>query len=269
METRSPEKPWYVPMVIQFLLDDAPRLLGCPQQLFSRDVTTLEKRLAAEGESFLTKTLPAFGKSIDLALQGHVPLATPLFRKRGRTSLPAFLSALLRRVFKDDGWVRDDPCIMAIRLLRQVTHWCKKLEREYSDESLQKARAKYKDTDAALPTTIDEVSNCRGLLDIARALVERILRNIGDPSKALPKHGPGAVADGSGLLGKRWFGLRWPRLERMFRPVPWFYSQRDAAECYELITNRPSVSEAWGVLRFVNKDSSGPRVIVIMPGPIQ
>lgn len=265
----SPEKPWFTPVITEFLICDVPRLLGCPQQLFARDVQTLERRLAAEGESFLTKTLPAFGKCIDLALQGHVPLRTPSFKKQRGTALPAFLQALLGRVFQDDGWVRVNPNHMAIRLVRQLCLWFKKLEREYSDESLQRARIKYKETDAALPTAPDDLSGSRDLLDVARALVERIMVRCEHPSKALPKHGPGAVADGGGTLGKRYFGIRFKRLESMFKPIPWFYSMRDAAECYELITSRPTSDEAWGVLRFVNKDSGGPRVIVIMPGPVQ
>lgn len=268
METQvktESEKPWYLPMILGFLTQDVPRVLGLSQHLFERDVTTLVQRLSAEGESFLTKTLPSFGKSIDLALQGHVPLATASFKKRGRSALPAFLSALLRRVFKDDGWVRDIPCIQSIRLLRQLTFWCKKLEKGYSDESLRKAMEDFIEVDQALPTCAADLAAAGSHLGVARAVVERIFRDIGKPSRCRPGHGPGAVAGGEGVVGKRHIGHAFENLERIFRPIPFFFSLRDAAESPERITGRLKCKYGLSKTTFVEKDSSGPRTIGLEP----
>lgn len=259
------EEPWYTPMIIAFLCNDVPRILGIPQGLFARDVTTLAQRVRHEGESFLTKTLPSLGKAIDLALQGTTPLTCTSFKKRGRTALPAFLSALLRRVFTDDGYVRDKPCITSIRLLRQVTLWCKKLEKGYSDESLQKAVDDFVSVDASLPSCEGDMPRAGRLLAVARAIVERIFRNVDPVTTAAPAHGPGSVADAAGVIGKRVFGVRYTDLERMFRPIPWFFSLRDASECPQRILGRIKRQFGLSRLKFVNKDSSGPRSIGFEP----
>lgn len=259
------EEPWYTPMILAFLSEDVPRILGIPQGLFARDVTTLAHRVRHEGESFFTKTLPSLGKAIDLALQGTTPLMCTSFKKRGRTALPAFLSALLRRVFTDDGYVRDIPCVTSIRLLRQITMWCKKLEKGYSDESLQKAVDDFVSVDASLPSCEGDMPNAGRLLAVARAIVERIFRNVDSPTTVAPAHGPGSVADAAGPIRKRIFGVRYTDLEKWFRPIPWFFSLRDASECYTRITNRIKRQFGLDKVMFVNKDSSGPRTIGLAP----
>jgi len=157
-------------MFSSLLLKDIPSQLGISPAEFSRDVYTLEKRLADEGESFVTKTLPTLGKAIDLALQGRSPLKTTAFKKRCRSSaLPAFLQGLLRRVFEDTGYVRIDPCVHSIRLLRQICFWCKKVEKGFSDESLQQATEKFVSTDRDLPP-MDHIF-VGGTLGTAKALM--------------------------------------------------------------------------------------------------
>lgn len=264
MKTGS-EEPWYTPTILAFLGQDVPRATGLDPQLFVKDVTTLSRRLSAEGESFLLKTLPAFGKSIDLALQGHVPLATPLFKKRGRSALPAFLSALLRRVFSDDGWVKDNPCIISIRLIRQLCFWCKKLQKGYSDESLRKALADFIEVDKALPSKMHDLLPSADLLGTARVVIERIFRHVENPTRSHPSHGPGAVAGGEGTVGKRGLKISYKRLEEVFRPIPWFRSLRDVTEDLDEFFSRPRREYGISRLEFVEKDSSGPRTIGLEP----
>lgn len=264
MKTRS-EKPWYTPMVVAFLCDDVPAILGTSQSCFSRDIITLEKRLAHEGESFFTKTLPAFGKVIDLALQGHVPLATTSFKKCGRSALPAFLSALLRFVFKEDGWVLESPNTDAIKLLRQLCYWCKKIQKGFDDESTQKAAAEFIEIDKALPETSADIASANRHLAVARAIINAVFRDIGDVQNVCPKHGPGAVAGGEGPIGKRALAVSYKDLETVFRPIPWFRSLRDAAEDPHCVIGRPKEQFGLSRLAFVEKDSSGPRIIGLEP----
>lgn len=265
METCKSEEPYYTPAIKAFLSQDCPRLLGIPPSSFSRDILTLEKRLAHEGEAFLTKTLPALGKQIDRALQGHVPLTSTSFKKVGRSALPAFLQALHRRVFLDTGWLADRPCIIAIKLLRQICNWCKKIEKGYSDEALQKATADFIQVDKALPE-VGEIPPS-GLLGVARAIIEHLFDGIPplNTSGAMPRHGPGAVASGDDAVEKRSFHNKYLQLESFFRPVPWFFSVRDTAEDHELVTNRRVSPYGLSRTEFVNKDSSGPRTISLMP----
>jgi hypothetical protein len=256
--------PWYTPALVVFLTTDVPGQLGISPTEFSRDVNTLEKRLADEGESFLTKTLPALGKAIDLALQGSTPLKTTSFKRRKRSSaLPAFLQGLLKRVFLDTGYVRIDPCITSIRLLRQITYWCKKIEKGFSDESLQQATDKFINTDRSLPP-VDFVFT-GGTLGTAKALVDILFKQMPKMDCLRPKHGPGAVAGGEGVVDKRMFGHCYEKLEAVFRPYSFFYSFRELSENYEVVTSRTRCEYGLSRTTFVEKDSSGPRTIGLEP----
>lgn len=256
------EKPWYLSALSTFFKVDVPMLMGfCPVSM-NRDVVTLEERTAAEGESFLTKTLPQFGKSLDFALQERAPLAVSGFKKRGpRSALPAFLQALTRCVFEDDGCLSANPNPDAIRLLRQICYWCKKVEKEFTDESLQRAVSRFVDIDTALPRV--SVSTDPGLLGMARAVVTLLIgRRFPKDFEYRPKHGPGAVAWGS---EKYELKISYTWLERMFRPIPWFFSLRDASEDTRVVTSRWQTEYGLSRLAFVYKDSSGPRLIGLEP----
>lgn len=259
------EQPWYVSSLLVLLSDDAPRALNYNLGAFSRDIATIERRLACEGESFLLKTLPKLGASIDLALQGNSPLVCAAFKKRGRSALPAFLSGLLRRVFLDTGMVRSNPCTLSIALLRQVCFWYKKVEKGFTDAVSQSAVAEFIEVDSALPTVLPTGGDIGRQLLYAQRLVVWILRKIGDPSQANPRHGPGAVSGGEGVVWKRALLIKYKQLEEVFRPIPWFRSLRDASENYQCVTDR--LVEEYGLdrLALVEKDSGGPRLIGLPP----
>lgn len=260
------EKPWYTPAIVAFLRDDCPRLLGLPPAAFARDVLRLEQRLACEGEAFLTKTLPSLGLSVDRALQGHVPLVHRGFKKIPHTLRPAFLQALTRRVFLDTGWLMDSPCILSIRLLRQICFWCKKIQKGYSDESQQKAVNDFVKVDQTLPSLDHRFSGRAGrLLGVARAVIGRLFVNINTLGVFHPRHGPGAVAGGETCVEKRRLNRCFTQLESTFRPIPWFFSLRDASEDPSRVTGRMQC--AYGLDRFAlaEKDSGGPRVIGLAP----
>nr|URG16473.1 MAG: RNA dependent RNA polymerase [Leviviridae sp.] len=165
----------------------------------------------------------------------------------------------------DDGWVRDEPCHLSIRLLRQVTLWGKKIQKGYSDESLRKATEDFIQVDAALPSCPRDLSGAADLLVVARAIVERLFRHVGDPSHSNPRHGPGAVAGGEGTIWKRKLAVSYTDLEAVFRPIPWFVSLRDAAESPERVYGRVKRKFGLSKIRFVEKDSSGPRTIGLEP----
>lgn len=261
------EKPWYVPAIEAFLCFDVPRLTGISRQQLARDFSTLVRRLSTEGESFLTKTLPDLGKSIDLALQGRSPLSTLAFKKKRGTALPVFLQALLGRIFQDDGWVRDDLCTEALRLTRQICFWCKKIEKGYSDESLRKTVADLIEIDRNLPA-IDACIDSR-TVRVARAIVRSIFRKGDRFIQYSPQHGPGSVAGGDDVVKKRMFRRKFLQLEKVFRPIPNFFSLRDASESPSRVVDRMACEYGLSETHFVEKDSSGPRVIGLEPAEYQ
>lgn len=259
------EEPWYLRVFESFLLEDVPLALSDVPQRYFRDWVTIKERIASEGESFVTKTLPALGKAFDLALQGRTPLDTRAFKKVRGTRYPVFLQVLFKRVFDHNGMIREDPCTITIRLLRQILLWCKKIEKGYSDESLRKAVVDLVSVDASLHHPDENLDD--ELLSIARGVIDSIFKGFTfEIDKLLPKHGPGSVAGArNSAVEKREFKTAYARLERVFRPIPFFFSLRDAALDYRVITRR--VRRKFGIskIAFVNKDSGGPRVIGLEP----
>lgn len=259
----SSEKPWYTPMIVAFLNHDVPEFVGISPAALARDINTLEYRVASEGESFLTKTLPKFGKAFDFALQERSPLTVSGFRRcKPGSVIPAFLQALTRRVFTDEGHIRSNPCINSIRAIRQVCYWCKKVEKGFSDESLQKAVDEFVQVDMSLPPLSDTLRG--SFLGRARAIIERIFRKIPGILEMVPNHGPGTVAWDKGL-DKFKLNTSYTELERTFRPVPWFRSLRDVSEHPDELSRRIHYHTGFSRLSFVEKDSGGPRLIGLEP----
>lgn len=262
----SPEKIWFSSLVHQFLKVDCVKVVGNPAA-FARDVDTISRRVGAEGESFLLKRLPELGRSIDSALAEVSPLRVVGFKARKRgSSLPAFLQGLTCLIFADDGTVLNAPFIPAIRLLRQICGWFKKMERGYDEKSLAKATQKLIDTDVALPDVGD--FDARRDLVLAQALVTSACAGfrIGD---CYPRHGPGAVSGGEGPIEKRRIRPRFKTLNRWFCPIPWYGSFRDASEDFTRITGGFRSEYGLSRLAFVNKDYRGPRVISLEPSEYQ
>jgi hypothetical protein len=86
----------------------------------TRDINTVSRRIEHEGLSFLTITLPDYGKAIQKWLdQGHVGIHSS-FRKERGGELPRFLGGYLHRVFdRTSGWLLDEPCLESILAWRQ------------------------------------------------------------------------------------------------------------------------------------------------------
>jgi len=109
----------------------------------ARDSERVAARVKSEGESFLTITLPQFGKDFEQALDaGSVgPSHFVGFRRRG--GLPEFLRGFLDQVFDTDGTLLDVPSIDCILSIRQLTLLCGKIERVCSEERTSRAMRRY------------------------------------------------------------------------------------------------------------------------------
>jgi hypothetical protein len=110
----------------------------------SADLKTIDARFEHEGVSFLTITLPNFGKDFEKSLdQGFVADDSFLGFKR-QAGLPRFLSGFLQLVFDSvTGRLLSHPSYDAIRSVRQITLMYSKVALECSDTRIKAAITKY------------------------------------------------------------------------------------------------------------------------------
>jgi len=122
-----------------------------------RDIKTVADRVEAEGESFLTITLPTFGKSLERALElgGFDDTSFPNFgRRRG---YPEFLQGFLRQIFDPSGTLLDEPNVDCIRVVRQLTLSFGKIERPTSQRRTARAMRQFVETEVEIGN-VDPVS---------------------------------------------------------------------------------------------------------------
>lgn len=107
MQTDNSHIDFYVELLINVYHDVVGALSSQREQ--RRDIEEIRKRAAHEGLSFLTKTLPRLGKSIDIALGSGTTLQFSGFKKAKGTELPAFCRTLVSVLFSNDGQPRVAP----------------------------------------------------------------------------------------------------------------------------------------------------------------
>ncbi len=241
----------------------------------TRDLKTITSRFEEEGFSFLTITLPNFGKDLEKGLdQGYVD--RNLFRGFAfQAGLPRFLGGFLDLIFdRKDGTLLNDASIDAIHGLRQLTLMWSKVEIACSDERVKSAFDKYiqceqelRVNDALLPDSfLEEFRRVSALLfgDVLTK-VDLAVYN-GD---IIPKHGPGSTADR--LLGNKKFNQKvWTeRLEEVFPSgehlIP---SWRDYQSLSDVDFLEPGAEIPVRVIA-VPKTLKTPRIIAIEPTAVQ
>lgn len=168
----------------------------------AQDLKTALGRFEHEGCSFLTITLPTFGKDLEKGLdQGFVDrnLFTG-FRRKGE--LPRFLGGFLDRVFdRCDGRLLQEPDVFCIFAVRQLTLMFGKILLPCSDARTEAAYRGYLQCEKDIRES--DISTPRELLlqfeRVSLLLWADILssldRNIYEGDVLVPKHGPGATAD--------------------------------------------------------------------------
>nr|UJQ85397.1 MAG: hypothetical protein 3 [Leviviridae sp.] len=107
------------------------------------DVKTVMARVEAQGESFLTITLPQFDKGLTRSLElGCIDYSLFTgFRRRG--GLPVFLRGFLSQIFDSHGVLLDEPNIDCIRAVRQLTLNFGKIERLSKPARVARAMRQY------------------------------------------------------------------------------------------------------------------------------
>lgn len=238
----------------------------CTVQPSLRDEMTISSRVESEGSSFLTITLPQFGKDLEYGLAAGT-LDSKLFRSfRKNRAIPAFLQGMLSQIFdQETGELKDETlCISAIESVRQVAYAFKKLEMDCTPEREQAVLEAFHHVERDLSeATLSEYDVGR-FCDVSRVMWN-CLGNI-LVTELVPKHGPGATAERVIGNGKyRWQSWH-DRLEPYFPFLGSAYTiSAYQSKEFEDVTIVKEGEEAPVRVSLVPKTQKGPRVIAIEP----
>jgi hypothetical protein len=237
----------------------------------SQDLKTILARIEHEGLSFLTITLPAFGKDFERSLDEGQVVPRLLTYSGKKRSLPRLLSGFFELVFdRSTGRLLDDPSIVAIWAIRQFTLMFAKIALPCTPARERAAMAQYVETERQVHDNLAEVDP--GIQDsylrVGRLLwasvFSRVDRLVHD-GEINPKHGPGATADS--IRGNaKWDQQEWTdRLEQVFPfgeylAANWRYFQ-DLGHVRHL---EPGAERPVRVIS-VPKTLTTPRIIAIEP----
>jgi len=238
------------------------------------DCKTVHRRCEHEGLSFITITLPTFGKDLEKGLdQGWVD--HNLFQGFAwKGGLPKFLSGFLDRVFdRSSGVLLDEPDAYAILCVRQLTLMFSKINLPCSDARTEDAFRAYIQCEREMKEldkswTEVQLSQFRSM---SMLLFREAFSDVDSKcyhGTLIPKHGPGSTADG--LRGNAKYTQRsWPaRLEEYFPSgeylfPSWHYVHEDAVHFHE-----PG-SEVPVKVISVPKTLKTPRIIAMEPTAMQ
>ena len=243
----------------------------------TKDIKTVQGRVKHEGISFLTITLPSFGKDFQFCLdQGLVsPESFLSFRKSG-SCLPSFLRGFMELVFDSGtGVLLEEPDIEAILAIRQLTLTFSKILLPCTPERERKAMADYVQCDKEVNYNDSNLSNS-DFSEFARmgqllfgdiwSGVDRDIYN----QAIIPKHGPGATAEHLSSNGKYSTRYWTNRLESVFHVGDFLYaSYRDILDCYDDVDFLEPDAEMPSRVISVPKTQKTPRIIAIEPSTIQ
>jgi len=242
------------------------------------DMKTVQGRSEHEGMSFLTITLPSFGKGFQKGLDQGIVARNMFegFHFLHHGGLPVFLQGFLELVFdRSTGVLLDKPDIDAILAVRQLTLLFSKIQLPCSDTRVLDAMNGYVQCDAEVKTA-DALRDPSDVEDFRRmsailfsSLFAKVEKSIYDGDH-VPKHGPGATADK--LRGNAKYNCRsWTdRLERYFHVGDFLFpSPLHFAEGYDDVHFAEPGSEIPVKVITVPKTMKTPRIIAVEPTCMQ
>jgi hypothetical protein len=276
------------------ILEDCAKTFPNIRSSLDKDYSCLKRALKQRGLPFFTITLPALGKSFDKWLSTGSMSSAPIPQGvKARRNRPELFRDLLDMVFDENGVLLPSPDVNAIVFLRQVFLAAKKMQLPCHEDYIDEALSSFYDIEEDQPKPLPDTWDCEipvwedrvghpilGSLrdhgpdlfgdlghganfpwDEFRRLCRVFTSQLGsfDWFGLKPKHGPGAVSDGSGKFVKYDFPS-WPKkLERCF---PWdWYGTHNLG--YDL--PMPTGYEASSKLVCVPKTQKGPRLIAAEP----
>jgi len=236
----------------------------------TRDEETLLTRWTAEGDGFLTITMPVLAKALERGLdQGYWTRSLlPEFRSVG--SLPAFMRGFFTGIFSADGTLLDEPDHNMIWGIRQVSLLVGKVERDCTPARVAGALKTYVQTDRELgdhfrkgfPAELAEEYS-RTVLALFGDIFNSIETSVANYD-LVPRFGPGSTADRL-AMPERWEFEYWP--ERLNEVFPrWRYGTHTDSWIEPSI---PLGCELPARVTTVPKTQKTPRIIAMEPATVQ
>jgi len=239
------------------LLTDAVRMYPTYHLEAERDLSRIHLLMENNGIAFITMALPSMGKHLDQCLAHGLLTKSGImgFKPYRRGSIiPVLFKGIWKRVFHENGVLRENPDIDAILLLRQLLNAAKKLRKECDESRTATAVQDFFRLDQSLRlpsiswsgdcldhasvgslSIVDGLSSERepdlfgatalgeqvrsGLLETIQRTADIVSTSFGwfDPVDWRAKHGPGAVADAKLGKGSKYSFPTWPaKLDRYF-----------------------------------------------------
>jgi hypothetical protein len=256
---------------VEFYLETLLQLIRCDplcstsSKSLRRDIETVKSRVAAEGLSFLTKTLPKLGKALDLGLSSSL-FSIPREFKSSHTnrSIPAFMQAYFKRVFDENGVLLDGASTEAVKHLRQCLFFWYKLELPYQPGDKMRVIASFIQTESELELASDTESDA---IIAAASYVTRDVFAGFDPKDIIPRHGPGAVATGERLDSKWDFSRLYSGIHQVYPYYEYFVvgGSRELIDRLDWYKSLTRLDQGLAKVVLVPKDSRGPRLISCEP----
>lgn len=255
----------YLPFVTA-LFEDAGRICHASKVDVKRDIETIRHRVEHEGLSFLTITLPEFGKAFDHALaEERLDLSLFSGMKTVRR-LPAFLRGFVCRVFDiNTGGLLDEPSIDCIRAVRQIAYSFKKIRLPCSRSREQKAIDGYVEVERSLENPVFDSDELDSFSKVSVLLWGNAFSDF-DHHQLTPKHGPGAVVE-KYTPNQKYTNRQWhSRLEPFFPSDAYLYvnASHVLEEEIELSVVQEDQEQPVKVT-LVPKTLKSPRIIAIEP----
>lgn len=261
-------------MLVEAILRQAELDLGLSVE---RDVATLRRRCKHEGLAFLTLTLPTLSDSLEQGLESGLYSCPSSFARHGR--LPRFLGGFFYRVFTRNGELRDDACPFAVRAIRQLCRFFKKLKEPCSPARNCEAIQHFVDVEGELREATPLVERKDNVLDSISGIIwSQVFPEI-DPLDLVCHHGPGATAERYGLNTRNHIRQWNLRMEYNFPsdlhcyPNYWLASQFSGlwkdVDC-DMSPELLDIKDESPVrVVMVPKTQKAPRVIAIEPSHVQ
>jgi hypothetical protein len=239
------------------------------------DYKYIVERFKHEGDSFLTITLPSFGKDFEKSLErGKVEHA--LFQGfTWKGGLPQFLGGFLAHVFdRGTGRLLDEPDMDSIFAVRQLTLMFSKMLLPTSERRTRAAMKGFVDVEREVRGADRSISaeNLEDFRRMSALLFSDIFTEMDDDvyhGNITGKHGPGKTAER--ILGNQKFVQRsWPtRLESIFPILDHALPNPGAFRLLDRVDFPEPGSETPVRVVSVPKTLKSPRIIAIEPVAMQ
>ncbi|DAD50862.1 RNA-directed RNA polymerase [ssRNA phage SRR5466728_4] len=248
----------------------------------TKDYEYILRRVEDEGLSFLTITLPTFGRDLERALDKGRVDSTLFLSFKKRASLPALMQGLTSQVFDPEcGVLVANPSIEAIHAIRQVSYLFKKLELPCSDDRVRAAFEGFHHCDKEIRPAMARVNerypfekNGWHQFDrVARLLFWELFHNLDLAVwnyEIIPKHGPGSTAERTLANAKYDYRTWTTRLEEWFPHGDFLFPSWSHALEHEGVVDflEPGEEPPVRVVQ-VPKTLKTPRIIAIEPTHMQ